>query len=229
MSSIASESELTGMSPARRPGRPRLLDEASELQGILDAALAVMRRNEYQDVTVADILAEAGMSTRSFYRHFDSKDQLLCALYRRDAERAADRLRTMVDAAANPRAALEVWVDEILSFGFQPSRASRVAILGSANALRAEGSVAEAVIASELLVGPLVQILEQGAADGSFPLANPADDAAMVQAMAWASAGLSRQHRRHSTLAGARRAVLSFCFRALGVAGESGDDEAAVE
>jgi AcrR family transcriptional regulator len=41
---------------------------------------------------VADILNEADLSTRSFYRHFASKDQLLCALFRREAEAAAARL-----------------------------------------------------------------------------------------------------------------------------------------
>ena len=32
-----------------------------------------------------------GLSTRSFYRHFESKDQLLCALYRHEAEAGGRR------------------------------------------------------------------------------------------------------------------------------------------
>ncbi|MGA7416454.1 MAG: helix-turn-helix domain-containing protein [Acidimicrobiales bacterium] len=72
-----------------RAGRPRRFEEADELRLLLDAGLVVMERNGYQDAAVADILAEADLSTRSFYRHFESKDQLLCALYRREAEAAA--------------------------------------------------------------------------------------------------------------------------------------------
>src|SRR5271170_3505772 len=104
-------------SPATRAGRPRRFEAQDELRLLLDAALVVMERNGYVDAAVADILREADMSTRSFYRHFESKDQLLCALYRREAEAAAGRLNAKVDAATTPRAALHAWIDEILSFG----------------------------------------------------------------------------------------------------------------
>ena len=86
-----------------------------------------MERNGYVDAAVADILREADLSTRSFYRHFESKDQLLCALFRREAEAAAARLHAKVDAAADPRAALDAWIDEILSFGHHRAKAARVA------------------------------------------------------------------------------------------------------
>ncbi|HUZ56880.1 MAG TPA: helix-turn-helix domain-containing protein [Streptosporangiaceae bacterium] len=59
-------------------GRPRCFEPAGELRLPLDAMLRVMERHSYADAPVADILAEAGLSTRSFYRHFLSKDQLMC-------------------------------------------------------------------------------------------------------------------------------------------------------
>ena len=58
-------------------GRPRRYEAADEIEMIVHAALAVMERNGYQDAAVAEILSEAGLSTRSFYRHFQSKDELL--------------------------------------------------------------------------------------------------------------------------------------------------------
>ena len=81
---------------APRAGRPRRFEAEDELRILFDAALVVMERNGYHDAAVADILAEADLSTRSFYRHFESKDQLLCALYRREAEACRG-------AAATPR------------------------------------------------------------------------------------------------------------------------------
>ena len=66
--------------PSVRAGRPRRFEAADELRILLDAALVVMERNGYVDAAVADIFREADLSTRSFYRHFESKDQLLCAL-----------------------------------------------------------------------------------------------------------------------------------------------------
>src|ERR1700753_3383937 len=89
-------------STAPRSGRPRRFEAEDELRLLLDAALVVMARNGYTDAAVADILREADLSTRSFYRHFESKDQLLCALFRREADAAADRLEARVDAAASP-------------------------------------------------------------------------------------------------------------------------------
>src|SRR5271157_754429 len=81
--------------PARatRPGRPRLFEPDVERQRLMDAAVEVLRRNGGNEATVADILAEAGLSTRAFYRHFHSKEDVVRALYRRDAESFGRHLR----------------------------------------------------------------------------------------------------------------------------------------
>lgn len=199
-----------------RAGRPRHFEEADELRLLFDAALVVMEQNGYQDAAVADILAEAGLSTRSFYRHFESKDQLLCALYRREAERAAARLSDIVDAAPDPRRALDAWLDEIISFGHHPKKAARAAVLGSPSAMRAEGYEVEARHAAKLLVTQLEALLLAGKLDGSFPLADPAADAPMVHSAAWAAAGLIPQRDPRSSRAEAFRSIRSFCLRALG-------------
>jgi AcrR family transcriptional regulator len=152
-------------------------EPADELRRLFDAALVVMERNGYADAAVADILAEAGLSTRSFYRHFESKDQLLCALYRREAERAAERLTARVSAAATPLAALDSWIEEIMSLGYHRRKAARVAVLGSPGAMRAEGYADETRHATKLLTAPLRALLEDGRKDGTFPLADPDPDA----------------------------------------------------
>jgi AcrR family transcriptional regulator len=206
----------TRAASAARAGRPRRFEAEDELRILLDAALAVMERNGYVDAAVADILREADLSTRSFYRHFESKDQLLCALYRREAEAAAARLQARVDAAPDPRAALDAWIDEILSFGHHRTKAARVAVLGSPGAMRAEGYAAETRRAATLLMAPLRTLLAQGVADGSFALADPAADAPLVQSVVWAAAGLNPT-REKLPRAEASRQVRSFCERALGV------------
>jgi AcrR family transcriptional regulator len=165
-------------------------------------------------------LREADLSTRSFYRHFESKDQLLCALFRRDAEAAAARLDDKVHAAGDPRAALDAWIDEILSFGHHRAKAARVMVLGSPTAMKAEGYAEEMRHASTLLMAPLEALLAAGAADGSFPLADPAADAPLVQSVVWTAAGLNPARDRAATRAEAARHVRAFCERALGVAAE---------
>jgi AcrR family transcriptional regulator len=203
--------------PVTRAGRPRRFEAEDELRILLDAALAVMERNGYADAAVADILREADLSTRSFYRHFESKDQLLCALYRREAEAASARLDAKVAAAGSPRDALDAWIDEILSFGHHRAKAARVAVLGSPGAMKVEGYAEETRHAADLLMAPLTALLAAGAADGTFPLADPAADAPLIQSVVWAAAGLNPTREKSASAAEATRQVRSFCERALGV------------
>jgi AcrR family transcriptional regulator len=203
--------------PAVRAGRPRRFESDEELRILLDSALVVMERNGYADAAVADILREADLSTRSFYRHFESKDQLLCALCRREAEGALARLTAKVNAARDPRAALDAWIDEILSFGHHRAKAVRVSVLSSPGAMKAEGYAEETQHATRMLMAPLERLLAEGVADGSFPTADPVADAPLIQSVAWAAAGLSPTQGRAGQHDEASRRVRSFCERALGV------------
>jgi AcrR family transcriptional regulator len=204
-------------------GRPRRFEPQDELRLLFEATLAVMQRNGYADVAVADILAEAGMSTRSFYRHFESKDQLLCALYRHEAEQVADRLAARVSRAANPLAALDVWIEEIMSLGYHRRKAARMAVLGSPGAMRAEGYADESKRAMKLLIAPLHAVLADGLSDGTFPLAHPASDAPLVQSVVWTAAGLDPLREPARSREEAFSAAQSFCWRALGVSAETPD------
>jgi len=206
-----------GKQPLASAGRPRRFEPQDELRLLFEAALAVMQRNGYADAAVADILAEAGMSTRSFYRHFQSKDQLLCALYRHEAEQVAERLTARVSEAVSPLAALDSWIEEIMSLGYHRRKAARVAVLSSPSAMRAEGYAEESRRAMKLLIAPLQAVLTDGQRDGTFPLADPASDAPLVQSVVWAAAGLNPFREPVRARAEAFRAAQSFCWRALGV------------
>jgi AcrR family transcriptional regulator len=201
-----------------RPGRPRRYETAAEQTLLLDAAFEVIRTKGYGAATVADILGEAGLSTRSFYRHYASKDDLLHALFRRDAERFAEVVRARVQAEPDPVRALDVWIDEILGFGFERTRTKRAAVIGSATA---EGTLAPEELrrALLLLVEPLAAVLEAGWADGSFPDANTECDAAIVSAIVWETSGRMREARSRAAKAVLRAGVMSFVHRALGTSG----------
>jgi Bacterial regulatory proteins, tetR family len=184
----------TGAAPAARTGRPRRFETEDELRILLDAALVVMDRNGYVDAAVADILREADLSTRSFYRHFEAK----------------------VDAAGTPRRALDTWIDEILDFGRHRAKTARLSVLGSPGAMRAEGYGEEMRHATEVLTAPLEALLARGKADGSLPLADPPADAPLIQSVVWAAAGLDAAADRPTSRQEAARQVRSFCERALG-------------
>ncbi|BBF41937.1 transcriptional regulator, TetR family [Lachnospiraceae bacterium KM106-2] len=44
---------------------------------IEDALLQLMQREKYEEITIKEIAANAGLSRRSFYRNFNSKDQVI--------------------------------------------------------------------------------------------------------------------------------------------------------
>jgi AcrR family transcriptional regulator len=211
----ASSTDDLVVEPAGRRGRPRRFAAAEELQLILHAAFEVTRRNGYQEATVGDILAEAGLSTRSFYRHFSSKDELLQAMFRGDAEQFAAAVTRRVERAPDPWDAAVVWIDEILGFGLGRPRARRAAMLGSPAAMRSLAPE-ELRRALTLLVAPLTAVLRAGKADESFDCVDPDTEAMLLSAMAWEASARIGDASSRAERDALRSVLLSFAGRALG-------------
>jgi AcrR family transcriptional regulator len=213
---VAAGGHPTPTSGPRPPGRPRLYEPGEERVRILSAALDVLRRNGGQEITVADILREAGLSTRAFYRHFETKEDVIRALYQRDAESFGTHLRRKVDAASGSRQALEVWIFETLGLVYDRRRAERVAALGSPMVARVVAGSSERQLGEDLLAAPLRVALTDGLAVGVFPLAHPELDVPTVkaitwEAIAWARNGVVKLTRREAT-----DHVLRFTLNAFG-------------
>jgi AcrR family transcriptional regulator len=76
---------------------------------VLEGMAHAVSRKGFADTTIGDVVAEAGVSRRTFYEHFDSKAECLVALYEaashnalkvlRDAIRPAHEWQTQVEAA----------------------------------------------------------------------------------------------------------------------------------
>src|SRR6201995_4437824 len=98
------------MALPRPPGRPRLYEPDEERDRILRATLEVLRRGE--EGTIADILEKARLSTRAFYRHFETKEDVIRSLYERDAESFGAHLWRRVESSADPGEGLATWVNE---------------------------------------------------------------------------------------------------------------------
>jgi AcrR family transcriptional regulator len=205
-------------------GRRPALEAGVERRLLLDAGLAVLRRSGYERATLDDVLAEAGLGTRAFYRHFSSKDELLCAIYRREADASVQRVTRRLAVAANPMDALTAWVDEILSIAFRSSRATRARILWVGGATTVVGYDAERERSMRMLAAPLVPVLEEGRRTGVFPDADPEADAETINAIAWsAMAGFTTATGPRLDRDRARAHVLRFVLRALGYDGAAGD------
>ncbi|MHB1710590.1 MAG: TetR/AcrR family transcriptional regulator [Acidimicrobiales bacterium] len=192
---------------------PEALAERSTL---MNAALKVMRRNGFQGASVQDILDHAGLSTRAFYRQFQSKDDLLLAMFRTASEPEIARVATRVDKADTAIDAVHVWLDELLDIAYDCRRIQRL-VMFNVVARQTVGYDEEVAFLRDGLVMPLVEGLVRGAADGSFPLSDPLPDAHAMFDLVWSTAGPTVRRLRPMDRAEARAHVLRFCLPALGV------------
>lgn len=165
---------------------------------------------------MADILQEAGLSTRAFYRHFETKEDVVRAIYARDAKSFAAHLRRHVEAAQDPPSALAAWVNEVLGLAYDRRRAERVSALSSPMVLRVVAGTEIQVRGNELTVQPLRAVLEQGLASGDFPAARPELDVHTIRAITWEAIGWSRTGAVRLTRDAACDYVVRFAWAALG-------------
>jgi AcrR family transcriptional regulator len=152
-----------------------------ERDAIMRAAFRLIGRAPGSSVSVQEILEAADLSTRAFYRHFRSKDELILTMYRTAAERFAAELSEVVAAAGDPPAALEAWVHHQLAVAYDPRRSRQSSVLGSAEARAAVG-FEQAHQASDSVRRKIVaDVLRRGREDGSFPMVeNLEEDARAV-------------------------------------------------
>ncbi|WP_041439735.1 MULTISPECIES: TetR/AcrR family transcriptional regulator [Thermomonospora] len=189
---------------------------AAERARIMEAAYRCLADSDGATASITDILSTAGLSTRAFYRHFDSKDGLLLAMFRRDADRLLAELREATSAAATPAEALRVMAHVMLRLTADPRRRRRVLVLTSAEARRARGYAAEHQRFVAAQEAAIAEILRAGRADGSFPWADPEGDARFIQAAL--GQAFMEQMTQTARLGPAEAAdqVVGFALRALG-------------
>ncbi len=171
--------------PAMNDDRPTVsatkqAKHAAEERAIVKAAYRVIGGPSGRASSVQDILDEAGLSTRAFYRHFRSKDELIASMYRTASERVAVELATAAASAGGPIEALTAWVDGLLAVAYSPKRAAQGRVLSSAEALSAAGIAAARNEGEAANASVLIGILQEGQRSGVFPRTEPVEDARAV-------------------------------------------------
>jgi TetR/AcrR family transcriptional regulator len=141
------------------------LDERAAL---MRAAWTVVRRSGFDGIKVQLVLRQAGLSARTFYRHFSDKDGLLVALIEDEYGAMGRRLRrAMADAADEPVAQLRAWIREVLLAASDPARAPRTRLFSSYHLLmgQAPGALARS---NQMIVEPLETAVRRGQQEGVF-------------------------------------------------------------
>ena len=154
---------------------------AAEAQALMDAGAAVMTRlGTERRATVAEIVREAGLSNQAFYRHFESKDDLVAAIVDDGARRLAGYLEHRMSRVDTPAERVRTWVRGVLAQATDPvvAHATR-AITWNGNALSGQAD-AEARATS----GLVWQVLEAPLRDAGS--VEPARDSYLIGHMVFA-------------------------------------------
>ena len=201
---------------APKRGRKRLHADADELRMLLLGAMAVLQRNGWAAANITDILVESGLSRRAFYRHFQSKDELLIAVCQRDCESVVRHLRTRIDAAADPLSAIRAFADEFLAMSYDPNKVDRQRAMSSEGAQRAAGYAEQVIRGNRMFIAPLAETLRSAHAAGILYSPDPEQDAMTVLYIIQSTQGRLAEPR-FATREDATAHVLRFAAAALGV------------
>ncbi len=130
------------------------------------AAVELLRTTGKPDFTVQEVVDRAGMSLRSFYHHFATKDDLLLALIEETVQRHVAAIRKQVAAEREPVAKLTVVVTAMFGSQETDDPASRGLVLFHWHLADSRSDEFAATISP--YVDTVEEILDAGIAQGVF-------------------------------------------------------------
>jgi AcrR family transcriptional regulator len=216
------------MTAPRTRRRSKLAPDPDVRRAIVAAASETLREQGVRGLSIAAVLDRAELSTRAFYRHFESKDQLVAAVFLEMARAEKRRLQRKMAKAGNPVEAVAAWIDGRLDLAFDENVKSDLRLLS----LEAQSQMfaAPELIqpAFEEMLKPLIEQLNDGLGCGVFHDIDPVTEAQSIQGVVWASTERQWAAANYAR-AVVRRRALRFCLRGLGVKPEIIADLAARE
>jgi AcrR family transcriptional regulator len=197
----------------------KTVDRSSERQHIIDAAYRCLDRNAGSSASITEILDEAGLGTRAFYRNFSTKGDLLLEMFRRDRETVLAQLREIIARAPTPIDALRRWMTHMFDIITDPRRRKRMATFYSDEMRRTPGYSRELELFETAEEAALAAILHRGKADGIFAACTPEADARTIRA-AFEAAFVDRFNGKATkSVADDVEQLLGFVLRGVGAVG----------
>lgn len=200
--------------------RDKLAPDPDVRRVIVTATSEIVREQGVRGLSVAAVLERAELSTRAFYRHFGSKDELVAAVFHEMAYAEERRLRRRMAKAADPVEAVAAWIDGRLDLAFDDKIKSdlrRLSLEAQSQMFAAPELIQPAY---QEMLKPLIEQLDRGLTVGVFRDIDPVTDAQAIQGVVWAST--ERQWAAGDCeRAEVRQRVLRFCLRGLDVTPES--------
>ena len=183
---------------------------------IIEAAYSCLSEPHTGAIPVAAILQRAGVSTRAFYRHFESKDELFLAMLRQETDALAERLdRICAEVGSGPVDQLAAWISGMFGLIHDDQTRMHFTVIDSDEVRAAKGYRETREQAHADRERSLVGVLRRGRELGTFPLAKPAEDAIAISALI-SRVMLTQHYQDEDGVRRAQNRVLDFALRALG-------------
>lgn len=189
----------------------------SERTLLLGAAKQVLERSGWWGFKVESVLKQAQLSTRSFYRHFEKKSDLLLALLEFELGGAAIHLRRVTATGDTPSNRVHAYIAAVVDMGYREELAKPSSLFAS-HWRELLPEYPEAIDrCTQAMFEPLLEAIRDGAASGEFTSVDPDADARAVFHL------VSTLTADQATLGGAtpredlEHIVLPFIARALGM------------
>lgn len=189
---------------------------ADEVGRIIEATYRVIEHTGTVEPTIRDILAEAGLSTQAFYRHFPSKDALLLVLLDDGRRRLTEYLAHRMHKAHDPAAKVRTWIEGVLAQATDHDAAARTRPFLANMARLTEQYPDEQRAAVREMIDLLVTAIADGVARGTISSDTPSGDATAIYHLT-ISAMQSHVLARSTPPKAETEQVVSFSLRALGV------------
>jgi AcrR family transcriptional regulator len=131
----------------------------------VQAALELLGESDRADLTVTEVVERAGVSLRTFYQRFGSKDELMLAVLEESQHYGRDLRQAALDAASDPSERLRMAVSGLLA-EVPPHARSRRAALARENLRLAQMYPEEIQQLAEPTIELLTHEIERGIAAG---------------------------------------------------------------
>lgn len=120
----------------------------------------------YQNITVRDVIEEAGISIGTFYKYFDSRDDLAQSLWSEPVDELKAKMQADYDRAIQPTDKIRALLEHYVRFSVEHRRVFRAAFLF----VRPEGHPQRATVdlKDEMFYQNLRAAFEAGQASGVF-------------------------------------------------------------
>jgi AcrR family transcriptional regulator len=187
-----------------------------EVEQLIAATWAVAARIANFEPSVRDILQEAGISTKAFYRHFRSKDDLLLVALETSSIRLTESIEAKMAAFDEPLPRIWVWLEGFVHQALASSAARRT-LPWTLGVSRLATVYPEHFDRSQARVlAPLEREITNAVAAGVAYSPSPARDSRIIF-------GYTMEALRHDLVHGLEpdmntiRELADFTYRALGV------------